>query len=59
MIEVIHYTDKETEQPFEQIIEESYQEVHTYLSTIPENISIYFDEYGIVIPETGVGGICL
>ena len=56
MIEVINYTNKETEQSFESVVEKSYLEVRQHLWNIPESIDIYFAKDDMIVPETGVGG---
>ena len=59
MIEVIHYEEKSTEEPFVPMIEKSYEEVRGYLTHIPDPVKIYFDDEDRVIPELGVGGFAL
>lgn len=55
MIEVIHYQNESYESPFEPLISDSLDEVSKLLPNLPENIQIYFSDYGI-LEETGIGG---
>jgi len=54
MIEVIHYSDKATEEALLTEIAAAYEESKTILPNLPDTLQIYFYEDG-AIPETGVG----
>lgn len=54
-IEIIHFKNREVEEPLLDIISDYYDEVRKLLPELPQTMQIYFDDTTI-IPETGLYG---